>query len=70
MSEKKLKIKLSPNGELQMETVGVKGKKCLDYIELLKKMVDVKITNTELTSEYYESEEELTEENVIDIKYE
>ena len=30
MSEKKLKIKLLPNGEIQMETHGVKGKKCLD----------------------------------------
>ena len=29
---KKMKIKLLPNGEIQMETLGVKGKKCLDYI--------------------------------------
>ena len=26
---KKMKIKLLPNGEIQMETIGVKGKKCL-----------------------------------------
>ena len=32
---KKMKIKLLPNGEIQMETQGVKGKKCLDYIEIL-----------------------------------
>ena len=38
---KKMKIKLLPNGEIQMETLGVKGKKCLDYIEVLKKLVDV-----------------------------
>ena len=36
MSGKKLKIKLLPNGEIQMETQGVKGKKCLDYIDILK----------------------------------
>ena len=42
MSGKKLKIKLLPNGEIQMETQGVKGKKCLDYINVLKKLVDVK----------------------------
>ena len=36
MSEKKLKIKLLPNGEIQMETQGVKGKKCLDYIGIMK----------------------------------
>ena len=56
MSDKKHKIKLLPNGEIQMETVGVKGKKCLDYIDVLKKLVDVKITDTQLSQEYYETE--------------
>lgn len=59
MSSKKLKIKLLPNGEIQMETQGVKGKKCLDYIEILKKLVDVKITDTQLSQEYYETENEV-----------
>lgn len=64
MSNKKLKIKLLPNGEIQMETHGVKGKKCLDYIEVLKKLVDVNITDTQLSQEYYETENEiLTDEN-------
>lgn len=57
---KKMKIKLLPNGEIQMETIGVKGKKCLDYIEVLKKLVDVKILDTQLTQEYYETESEIT----------
>ena len=61
MSNKKLKIKLLPNGEIQMETHGVKGKKCLDYIEVLKKLADVKITDTQLSQEYYEAEEEVNE---------
>ena len=61
MSDKKLKIKLLPNGEIQMETHGVKGKKCLDYIEVLKKLVDVKITDTQLSQEYYETETNVQE---------
>ena len=61
MSNKKLKIKLLPNGEIQMETQGVKGKKCLDYIDVLKKLVDVKIEKTQITQEYYETETEITE---------
>ena len=67
MSDKKLKIKLLPNGEIQMETHGIKGKKCLDYIEVLKKLVDVKITDTQLSQEYYETETEIktNEENTI-----
>ncbi len=61
---KKLKIKLLPNGEIQMETHGVKGKKCLDYIDLLKKLVDVKISDIQYNQEYYETEAEVvTEDN-------
>ena len=38
MSKKQLKIKLLPNGQIQMETVGIKGKKCLDYIPFLEEI--------------------------------
>ena len=69
MSEKKLKIKLLPNGEIQMETQGVKGKKCLDYIDVLKKLVDVKITDTQLSQEYYETENEVIENETTEIRF-
>ena len=70
MSDKKLKIKLLPNGEIQMETHGIKGKKCLDYIDVLKKLVDVKITDTQLSQEYYESETEVSTDTGTEIHYE
>ncbi len=69
MSEKKLKIKLLPNGEIQMETHGIKGKKCLDYIDLLKKLVDVKITDTQLSQEYYESDTEIISSEKAEIRF-
>ena len=69
MSDKKLKIKLLPNGEIQMETLGVKGKKCLDYIDVLKKLVNVKITDTQLSQEYYETETEIYENENNQINY-
>jgi len=64
---KKMKIKLLPNGEIQMETIGIKGKKCLDYVEVLKKLVNVRIDKTQLTQEYYETETEVqnTENNEL-----
>ena len=65
---KKLKIRLLPNGEIQMETVGVKGKECLDYIKLLQKLVDVKITKTELKDEYYETDAEITNYETAEIR--
>ena len=58
MAKKQMQIKILPNGEIQMQTIGVKGKKCLNYIELLKLLADVKIEKQELTSEYYEEDNE------------
>ena len=69
MSEKKMKIRLLPNGEIQMETIGVKGKKCLDYIEVLKKLVDVKITDTQLSQEYYETEADVINTENAEIRF-
>ena len=57
MAKKQLKIKLLPDGKIQMETVGVKGKKCLDYAKLVELLADAKITKQELKPEYYEQEE-------------
>lgn len=63
MAKKQLKIKLLPNGGVQMHTEGVKGKRCLDYAKLLEEIADVKITSQELTPEYYEAEEFETTDN-------
>ena len=68
MSDKKLKIKLLPNGEIRMETLGIKGKKCLDYIDVLKKLVNVRITDTQLSQEYYETETEISENENTQIR--
>ena len=56
--KKQLKIKLLPNGEIQMETKGIKGKKCLKYVDFLEKLADAKVHKQEFTSEYYEQEVE------------
>ncbi len=69
MAKKQLKIKLLPNGEIQMQTVGVKGKKCLDYIEMLKLLADVRIEKQEFTNEYYEQEETVYNNDIQDIQY-
>ena len=63
MTKKQLKIKLMPNGEIQMETIGIKGQKCLEYIPLMESIADIKITEQKLTEEYYEQEEDIDLEN-------
>ena len=58
MTEKKLKIKLLPDGSIEMTTVGIKGKKCVDYVKLLEELTDSKTRKQEFTPEYYEKEYE------------
>lgn len=69
MAKKQLKIKLLPNGEIQMQTVGIRGKKCLDYVEMLKLLADARIEKQEFTSEYYEEEEIAYNNDIQDIQY-
>lgn len=58
MNKKKLKIKLLPDGSIEMTTEGIKGKKCVDYIKLLETLTDSKVKKQEFTPEYYEEEYE------------
>lgn len=32
-----MKIRLYPDGSIQMETEGIKGKKCMDYAKVLER---------------------------------
>lgn len=52
----KIKIKLLPDGTIQMDTEGIKGKKCVDYAKVLERLADAKIARLEKTEEYYQSE--------------
>lgn len=52
----KLEIKIRPDGTIEMETLGIKGEKCLDYAKILEQLADVKVETTEKTKEYYETE--------------
>ena len=50
----KMKIRVFPDGTIQMETEGIKGKRCMDYAKVLAKLADAKISSIEKTDEYYE----------------
>ena len=52
----KMKIRLFPDGTIQMETEVIKGKRCMDYAKVLAKLADAKISSIEKTDEYYQTE--------------
>ena len=51
---KKLKIKISLNGKVELYTEGIMGKKCLFYLPLLERLADINIQKIEKTKEYYD----------------
>jgi hypothetical protein len=54
---KQLRIQIFQDGQIQAEVLGVKGKKCTDYISLLEELLEAEIIESDYTSEYYQTEE-------------
>lgn len=48
----KLEIKILPDGTIEMETHGIKGKKCLEYAKVLERLADAKTEKVTKTDEY------------------
>lgn len=65
---KQIEIYIHPDGKIDAETFGIKGKSCLKYIELLEKMLHAQAVDSDYTSEYYESEEEMTQIQETEMK--
>lgn len=65
----KMKIRLYPDGTVQMETEGIKGKKCMDYAKVLQRLADVKISSMEKTEEYYQQEVLTLDEQAAERNY-
>ena len=59
-----IKIKIKPDGTIEAETFGIKGKKCLDYIREIERMANAVADDSDFKPEYYETPVEHTAENV------
>lgn len=65
MATEELEIEISPTGKVTVRTIGIKGPKCLDYADLLVRIVG-REDSRELTSEYYETDGHVQRQ--VDIK--
>ncbi|MBS4218455.1 DUF2997 domain-containing protein [Bacillus sp. FJAT-49711] len=70
MNDKKLTIKITEDGKIFAETIGIKGAECMEYIELLEELLDAQIVDSAYTAEYYETERRITLQNEQFIKEE
>jgi hypothetical protein len=52
-----LQIEITADGQVQVKTVGAKGKQCLEYVRIFNTMGEVK--DQQLTGEYYEPDSDV-----------
>lgn len=65
---KKIQLRIYPDGTVQANVEGVKGKKCTDYIKIIEGILEAEVIDSEYTPEYYESEKiEINEDDRIKI---
>lgn len=53
---RKITIQIFPDGKVQAEVNGVKGKSCTDYIKIIEEILEAETSDSDYTPEYYESE--------------
>lgn len=64
---KQIKIRIYPDGKIESQTVNIKGKSCLKYIQPLESLLEAKIVDSEFTSEYYEVNNMIEETEVLKV---
>jgi hypothetical protein len=58
---RRIQIQIFPDGRIQAETQGIKGKKCIEYIGVLEEILGAEAVDSEYTSEYYISTDTVIE---------
>ncbi|MCM1264967.1 MAG: DUF2997 domain-containing protein [Candidatus Gastranaerophilales bacterium] len=60
---KQIKIRVYPDGRIESETVGIKGKSCLGYIKDVENLTGAKTVKSQFTHEYNETEQQVYNSN-------
>lgn len=53
--EKKIYIRIFPDGKISAETIGIKGKECTKYIKIIEDLLSAESYESSYTNEYYEN---------------
>ncbi len=54
---KQVRIQIFPDGRVQAEVQGIKGKACTDYISILEEILSAETFSSSYTPEYYQEQE-------------
>lgn len=59
---KKITISIDKNGFVTSHIAGTPGRQCMDYLELLEKIVGGEIISHRFTEEFYQNTQEINEQ--------
>lgn len=65
---KQIKIRIYPDGKIESQTINIKGKSCLKYIQPLESMLDAKVVDSEFTKDYYDNTEIISVTDNVELK--
>lgn len=51
---KRVNVRIFPDGRIEAETHGIKGKECTEYIRVLEELLEAETVDSSYTAEYYE----------------
>jgi hypothetical protein len=57
---RQIQLRILPDGKVQAEVLGFRGKKCTDYIAILEALLDAEAVDSDYRPEYWLSETETT----------
>lgn len=65
---KQITLRIHPDGKIEGETHGIKGKACMKYIKILEQMLEAEAVDSDFTQEYYEGLQEQQETQQTTVK--
>ena len=57
---RRIAVTINRDGTIRAETLGIKGKTCLDYVPLLEELLEAETVQSEFTADYQSVDEQLT----------
>jgi hypothetical protein len=61
MAGRRIAVTINPDGTIKAETLGIKGKTCLDYVPVLEELLDAETLQSAFTADYQAADEDVNE---------
>ncbi|HEV8623018.1 MAG TPA: DUF2997 domain-containing protein [Acidimicrobiia bacterium] len=62
---RRIAVTINRDGTIKAETLGIKGKTCLDYVPLLEELLDAETVQSAFTADYQAVDEQLPESGEV-----